>query len=78
MCPRFGANVVRAMPSAVDPSICPTCGEPNACGMSLGKSVCWCQSVEIPKAALDRIPPDAKDLACICARCAARAESKPA
>ena len=65
------------MTSEVDPSICPTCGEPNTCGMSQGKSECWCFNVKIPEAALERIPAAAKDLACICPRCAAaQRESK--
>ncbi|MET0794537.1 MAG: cysteine-rich CWC family protein [Polyangiaceae bacterium] len=58
------------MPSAVDPSLCPTCGEPNTCGMSQGKSECWCFSASISPAALQRIPAEAKGLACICPRCA--------
>lgn len=59
------------MVSEVDPSRCPVCGESNACGMLQGKSKCWCMSVEIPQAALDRIPEAAKNVACICSRCAA-------
>ena len=58
------------METAVDPSICPACGAPNTCGMSQGKSDCWCFSGSIPKAALERIPVAAKDLACLCPRCA--------
>jgi hypothetical protein len=58
------------MESSVDPSICPTCGEPNTCGMSQGLTECWCFSVGIPRTALDRIPAEAKDRACICPRCA--------
>ena len=55
----------------IDPRVCPSCGEPNACGLSQGKSECWCFSVEIEKEALERLPTEAKNLACICARCAA-------
>jgi hypothetical protein len=47
--------------------------------MSQGKSAseCWCFSALIPQAALDRIPAEAKNLACICPRCAAaQLESK--
>jgi len=54
----------------IDPSVCPSCGEPNACGLSQGKSECWCFSTKIEKEALDRIPSEKKNLACICARCA--------
>ena len=59
------------MESALDPSICPSCGQPNTCGMSQGKSECWCFGVSIEKAALERVPAAAKDLACLCPRCAA-------
>jgi hypothetical protein len=39
--------------------------------MLQGKSECWCMAVEIPQAALGRIPEAAKNVACICSRCAA-------
>ena len=67
------------MASEVDPNSCPICGEPNACGLSQGKSECWCFSALVEGAALERIPSQAKNLACICARCAAAAalETKP-
>jgi hypothetical protein len=51
-------------------NICPSCGEPNACGLSQGKSECWCFSVQIEDHALARIPSEAKNQICICARCA--------
>ena len=59
------------MASEIDPSKCPTCGEPNQCGLSQGKSECWCFGALISSAALERIPSQAKNLACICERCAA-------
>ncbi|MEO8902411.1 MAG: cysteine-rich CWC family protein [Polyangiaceae bacterium] len=59
------------MTSSVDPSLCPVCGETNACGMTQGKTECWCMAVNIPEAALAGIPTAAKNVACICARCAA-------
>jgi len=59
------------MASEIDPSKCPTCGEPNQCGLSQGKTECWCFSALISDAALESIPSQAKNLACICARCAA-------
>jgi hypothetical protein len=47
------------------------------CGMSQGKSECWCTNLKFPQAALDRIPADAKNLVCICPRCAqAEADAK--
>jgi Cysteine-rich CWC len=60
----------------IDPRVCPSCGEPNACGLSQGQSECWCFSVKIEKGTLERIPSEKKNLACICARCAAAATSK--
>jgi len=65
------------MASEVDPSKCPTCGESNACGLSQGKSECWCFSALITEDALERIPSQAKNLACICQRCAAAAANEP-
>lgn len=71
---RFGASVnADQMSRDIDPSICPSCGEANACGISQGKSECWCFAAVIEQAALDRIPSDRKKLACICAKCAAAA-----
>jgi hypothetical protein len=68
----FGASLA-LVASEIDPSKCPTCGEPNACGLSQGKSECWCFAALISQAALDAIPSEAKNLSCICARCAAAA-----
>jgi hypothetical protein len=59
------------MASALDPSLCPVCGEPNTCGLSQGKAECWCFSAKIPQESLERIPAEAKNVACICPRCAA-------
>jgi hypothetical protein len=59
------------MDNEVDPSICPTCGEPNTCGLRQGKTECWCMSVQIPEQALARIPAEARGIACICPRCGA-------
>ncbi|MEO6600676.1 MAG: cysteine-rich CWC family protein [Polyangiaceae bacterium] len=42
--------------------------------MSRGKSDCWCFSANIPKAALERIPSEAKGVACLCPRCAQAAD----
>ena len=64
------------MTSSLDPNLCPVCGEANACGIAQGKTECWCMAVNIPQPALDRIPAEAKNAACICARCAEAAEHK--
>jgi hypothetical protein len=58
------------MGSEIDTSRCPSCGEPNVCGLSQGKSECWCFSVKIERETLARIPNEKKNLACLCARCA--------
>ena len=63
------------MGTDIDPSVCPACGEQNVCGLSQGKAECWCFSVKIEEAALDRIPSDKKNLACLCANCAAAAST---
>ncbi len=62
----------------VDPSLCPVCGMPNTCGMTQGKSECWCFELKIDAAALARIPTEAKDRACLCPRCAALASDAEA
>jgi hypothetical protein len=46
--------------------------------MSQGKTECWCLALKIPQESLDRIPAQAKNLACICPRCAAaQANAEP-
>jgi len=54
-----------------DPSRCPLCGESNECGMAAGRDECWCSSVTIEKATLDRLPEAARGVVCVCARCVA-------
>jgi hypothetical protein len=61
----------------VNPAVCASCGEPNACGLSQGKADCWCFSVKIEQEALARIPAEKRNLACICAGCAAAAAASP-
>ena len=56
--------------TAIDPARCPLCDRPNACAIVSGKGVCWCFAIKIPDALLARVPPDARDRACICERCA--------
>jgi hypothetical protein len=58
--------------SDVDPRRCSLCGGPNDCGIAAGAGTCWCFTVEIPSDVRDRIPPDARDLACVCRACAER------
>jgi len=56
--------------------LCPVCGRPNDCGLAAGKSDCWCASINISPAALDRVPDEAKGKICICARCAGAKAAK--
>jgi hypothetical protein len=65
------------MGTDIDPSVCPACGEQNVCGLSQGKTECWCFSMKIEEAALARIPSDKKNLACLCAKCAASSGDSP-
>lgn len=53
------------------PDRCPLCGESNACGNVAGRASCWCQTTTIPRSVLERLPDDAVNVACVCARCAA-------
>ncbi|MEP7051072.1 MAG: cysteine-rich CWC family protein [Pseudomonadota bacterium] len=66
------------MTRSADPSLCPLCGESNACGVLQGQTECWCMALKIPEATLERIPTEAKNVACICARCAAASAPSPA
>lgn len=63
-------------PDAVDPSRCPLCGDENDCGMVKGKATCWCYSVTILPEVLDRVPVEARGIACVCRACASQLLSK--
>ncbi|WP_308812427.1 cysteine-rich CWC family protein [Variovorax sp. WS11] len=64
-----------AKPS-LDASRCPVCGEANRCAIELERETgqaqrpCWCMQAGVSREALARVPPEARGLACICARCA--------
>ncbi len=49
---------------------CPLCGERNDCGMAAGKGGCWCFTATIPHEVLERVPPEARGVACVCPACA--------
>jgi hypothetical protein len=52
---------------------CPLCGGPNDCRAAQSGSFdghCWCADVAVDPAALARVPPDERDRACLCRRCA--------
>ena len=55
---------------SIDASRCPLCGESNACGMAAGQESCWCFDVSIPAAVLEKIPEEARGVACVCEACA--------
>jgi hypothetical protein len=60
-----------------DPSRCPLCGGDNRCAMDIERATgqpqppCWCVTQAFPPALLERLPPQAQGMACICARCVA-------
>jgi len=67
-------------PHTVDPTRCPLCGTPNACAAEVERQTgvaqgpCWCMTTHFDDALMQRIPSDARGVACICARCATSAE----
>jgi hypothetical protein len=63
-------NLASPRPRAIDPARCPLCGEENDCGMAKGKWTCWCHTMTIPQDVLDRVPPEAQGVACVCRACA--------
>jgi len=66
------------MSHAVDPALCPLCGQPNACALAASPGAvpaeCWCASRRFASALLARIPPESAGRACICSRCQRGAE----
>ncbi|MCA3239440.1 MAG: cysteine-rich CWC family protein [Curvibacter sp.] len=63
-------------PIFVDASRCPLCHQPNACAQEIARATgqaqapCWCASQTFSWELLARVPPAARDLACICEVCA--------
>lgn len=57
---------------AVDPARCPLCGRENVCAMASDPDAthCWCFDVTIVPEALERVPDQARGVACVCAACA--------
>jgi len=60
-------------------NICPLCGHINHCAMEIERESgikqtepCWCTEVKFDADLLDRVPPEKRNLACICAACATR------
>ena len=59
---------------------CPVCGGPNDCAPAACGSFkvdCWCSSVSIDAAALERVPETLRGEACLCPRCAAVTSRDP-
>ena len=59
-------------PSDVDPSRCPLCAGANQCAMAANPDAthCWCFEVTVAPEALERIPAEARGVACVCLECA--------
>jgi hypothetical protein len=55
------------------PALCPLCGQSNACGQLAGASECWCMTTKIAAAALEAVPIEMRNRACICQACARKA-----
>jgi hypothetical protein len=51
-------------------NVCPICGKPNGCGLATDSTPCWCTNVNIPESVLKAIPPEARNVVCICKACA--------
>ncbi|NOT73237.1 MAG: cysteine-rich CWC family protein [Hyphomicrobium sp.] len=54
----------------VDPDCCPLCGQENGCGMRAGSKTCWCFSERLLPGILERVPSEARHVACLCKSCA--------
>ena len=59
-------------------NLCPLCGRVNQCAMVIERETgiqqtepCWCTAVKFDVDLLASIPPEKRNLACICAACAA-------
>lgn len=61
-------------------SHCPLCGQANQCAMEVEIATgveqppCWCTHVSFSSELLERLPPQARGLACICRACAESAD----
>jgi hypothetical protein len=52
-----------------DATLCPLCGEPNACALAAGQRHCWCFEVEVSEAARVRAAKLVGERVCVCRRC---------
>jgi uncharacterized protein (TIGR00290 family) len=65
------------LPAETTASQCPLCGGDNTCAAVSGEQQCWCYTERIPNETRDRIPPYARNVACICRRCATESFEAP-
>ena len=69
------------MSQPVDPSLCPLCGEPNACLLAAAPqaspSECWCASRRFDPGLIERLPPGSAGRAFVCSRCQLSAGRSP-
>jgi hypothetical protein len=54
----------------IDPFRCPLCGNNNECGVAAGEEPCWCFRQTVPREVLQRLPLEARGVACVCRNCA--------
>ncbi|WP_083189096.1 cysteine-rich CWC family protein [Paenibacillus sp. KS1] len=55
----------------IDPKICPLCGNENHCAYQAGRphQECWCMTLSVPQALLEKIPQELRRKACVCEQC---------
>lgn len=64
---------------AIDPARCPVCGQLNRCAMEVARETgvaqppCWCMGASFTPELLGALPEHARNVACICADCSAKA-----
>jgi hypothetical protein len=64
----------------VDASCCPLCDGDNDCQLCTSaayKGPCWCMSMQVPEALLERVPQDLRRRACICRPCIEAFHNEP-
>jgi hypothetical protein len=54
----------------LDPCRCPLCGNGNECGVAAGEKNCWCFSQPVPRGVVQKLPAEARGVACVCRACA--------
>ncbi len=70
------SEIPKPPPPAIDPGLCPLCGQGNQCANEVERATgvaqgpCWCTSAVFTPELLKRIPADSRRMACVCARCA--------